>query len=165
MSAEDACEQEWGSLTVRNLLGLWSGSLRELRARGIVRTYNSPIGDIAEELVAQHYRGERAGPSQKTWDVRVGSDLLQVKAVRRTNPAQSLQLSPIRSEGGYTAVIAVVFTEDLRVDYAVRLPRELVNATTVIDGHVNGRRVRLTTRLLDDPAVERLDLTTDALDG
>jgi hypothetical protein len=34
-------------------------TLRELRDREVVRTFNNPIGDIAEAIVALHYNGER----------------------------------------------------------------------------------------------------------
>jgi hypothetical protein len=62
--------------------------------------FNNPIGDIAEELVALHYGGERGSFSQKTWDVRVGDELLQVKALRRTGVRTRRNLSPIRSDDG-----------------------------------------------------------------
>ncbi len=113
------------SLSIRELLALWASALRELRDRGVVRTFNNPIGDIAEELVAIHYGGERGSFTQKTWDVRVGTDLLQVKALRRTGLRTRRNLSPIRSDDGYTALVVVVFTEDLRVDSALRVPREV----------------------------------------
>ncbi len=74
----------------------------------MVRTFNSPIGDIAEELVALHYGGERSSFSQKTWDVRVGTKLLQVKSLRRNEGGKRRNLSPIRSDDGYDAVIVVV---------------------------------------------------------
>ncbi len=109
-------------LSVRELLALWAGSPRELRRRGVVRTFNSPIADIAEELVALHYGGERGSFSQKTWDVRVGTELLQVKALRRNEGGKRRNLSPIRSDDGYDAVIVVVFTEDLRIEKAIRVP-------------------------------------------
>jgi len=70
-------------LTVRELLALWAASLRELRDRRVVRTFNNPIADIAEELVALHYGGERGTFVQKSWDVKVGEELIQVKALRR----------------------------------------------------------------------------------
>jgi hypothetical protein len=81
-------------LSTRELLALWAQSLRELRDRGIVRTFNNPIGDIAEALVADHFDGERGSFSQKTWDVRTPTELLQVKAVRRTGPGALGNLSP-----------------------------------------------------------------------
>jgi hypothetical protein len=86
--------------SIRELLALWANALRELRKRGVVRTFNNPIGDIAEELVALHYGGERGSFSQKTWDVRVGDELLQVKALRRTGVRTRRNLSPIRSDDG-----------------------------------------------------------------
>ena len=61
---------ELENLSTRQLLALWAESLRELRDRGVVRTFNNPIGDIAEALVASHFGGERGSFSQKTWDVK-----------------------------------------------------------------------------------------------
>jgi hypothetical protein len=45
------------SCSTRELLANWGAILLELRSRGIVRTANNPIGDIAEALVALHYKG------------------------------------------------------------------------------------------------------------
>ncbi len=152
-------------LSVRELLALWASTLRELRDRGIVRTFNNPIGDIAEELVAQHYGGERGSFSQKTWDVRVGDELLQVKALRRTGLRTRRNLSPIRSDDGYTAVLVVVFTEDLRVDSALRIPRSVVNELFARRPHVNGRIIHVGRRLLEHPAVETVPISDEALDA
>lgn len=153
------------ALSVRELLALWAGTLRELRDRGVVRTFNNPIGDIAEELVAIHYAGERGSFSQKTWDVRSGDELLQVKALRRTGTKTRRNLSPVRSDEGYTAVIVVIFTEDLRVEEALRIPRAVVNELFVHRAHVNGRVIALTRRLLEHPAVTTIDLSDAALDA
>lgn len=152
-------------LSVRELLALWASALRELRDRGIVRTFNNPIGDIAEELVALHYGGERGSFSQKTWDVRAGGELLQVKALRRTGTGTRRNLSPVRSDDGYTAVIVVVFTEDLRVDGALRIPREVVNDLFERRSYVNGRVIVMGRRLLEHPAVEAIELSDAALDA
>lgn len=153
------------ALSVRELLALWASVLRELRERGVVRTFNNPIGDIAEQLVAVHYGGERGSFSQKTWDVRVGDELLQVKALRRTGSRSRRNLSPVRSDDGYTAVIVVVFTEDLRVDEALRIPREVVNEMFERRAHVNGRIIVLGRALLDHPGVESIALSDAALDS
>lgn len=153
------------ALSVRELLALWAGTLRELRDRGVVRTFNNPIGDIAEELVAIHYAGERGSFSQKTWDVRSGDELLQVKALRRTGTTTRRNLSPVRADEGYTAVIVVIFTEDLRVEEALRIPRAVVNELFVHRPHVNGRVITLTRRLLEHPAVATIHLSDTALDA
>ncbi len=140
-------------LSVRQLLSLWASTLRELKHRGVVRTFNNPIGDIAEELVAAHYGGERGSFSQKTWDVRVGNEFLQVKALRRTGAKPRRNLSPVRSDDGYDAVIVVLFTEDLRVQQALRIPRAVVNELFERNTHVNGRIIRIGPKLLEHPAV------------
>lgn len=126
-----------------------------------LRTFNSPIGDIAEELVALHYGGVRGSFSQKTWDVRVGDELLQVKALWRNEGGKRTGLLPVRSDDGYDAVIVVVFDEELRVDAAPRIPREVVNEVFAHDAHANGRIIRLGRRLLDDQRIERI-LLSDA---
>lgn len=152
-------------LSVRELLALWASALRELRQRGVIRTFNNPIGDIAEELVAIHYDGQRGSFSQKTWDVRAGNDFLQVKALRETGNRTRRSLSPIRSDDGYTAVIVVIFKEDLRVAEAIRIPRKVVNERFERRSHVNGRIIRLSRRLLTHPAVERIELSDASLDA
>jgi hypothetical protein len=158
-------EDQLKSLSVRELLAIWAGSLRELRDRGVVRTFNNPIGDIAEELVALHYGGERGSFSQKILDVRIGDELLQVKALRRTGARTRRNLSPVRSEDGYDAVIVVIFTEDLRVEEALRVPREVVNALFPRRPHVNGRIIHVGQRLRTHPDVAAIPLSDTALDA
>lgn len=153
------------SLTPRELLSLWAGTLRELKRREIVRTFNSPIGDIAEELVALHYKGERGLFSQKAWDVRIGDQYLQVKAIRHVAGQGLRNLSPVRSDDGYDAVIAVVFTEDIRVEKAIRIPRDVVNELFPVEPHINGRSIRLTSYLLEHAGVEEIPLSDSALDA
>jgi hypothetical protein len=146
------------------LLALWAGTLRELKGRGVVRTFNSPIGDVAEELVALRFNGERGSFSQRTWDVRIGQEYLQVKAIRRVSGRALRNLSPVRSDEGYDAVIAVVFTEDVRVEKAIRIERPVVNELFPVQSHVNGRVIRLSKHLLEHDGVEEIPLSDSALD-
>jgi hypothetical protein len=152
-------------LSTRQLLALWAQTLRALHDRGIVRTFNNPIGDIAEELVAVHYGGQRGSFSQASWDVRTADgELLQVKALRHTGKKSRRNLSPVRSDD-YDAVVAVIFTEDLHVEHAIRIPQEVVNELFVIRPHINGRVITITRRLLNHPAVTTFDLSDTLLDG
>lgn len=152
------------SLTARELLALWAGALRELRDRGVVRTFNNPIGDLAESLVADHYSGERASFNQKTWDVRVGDDLLQVKGLRDTGKRTRRALSAIRSDDGYTAVVAVIFDPDLRISEALYIPRHVVNSLFPRRAHVNGRIIALSRRLYEHPEVRLISISDGLLD-
>jgi hypothetical protein len=48
--------------------------------------------------VAIHYGGERGSFSQEAWDVRVGDEFPQIKALRNTGKRTRRSLSSIRSE-------------------------------------------------------------------
>lgn len=152
------------ALSNRELLEVWAKSLQLLYDRGVVRTYNSPIGDIAEEMVARHYGGVRGAFDQAAWDVAIGGELLQVKACRRGSPTSKVGFSPIRHRDGYDAVILVVFGMDMTVEEAWRVPREVVNELGKFNAHVNGMKISLTSAVRGHPDVERLELTDDALD-
>src|SRR4051812_25900664 len=86
-------------MSSRALLQTYARILTELVERGVTRSRNAPVGDIAEFLVRIAYDGELAPPSEKSWDVR-GSDgrKIQVKCrlvVPDTKGTQ--QYSPFRS--------------------------------------------------------------------
>jgi hypothetical protein len=55
----------------RDLLTTYAQILTLLVDRGVTRSRNAPVGDIAEFLVAKAYAGTLAPPSEKSWDVRV----------------------------------------------------------------------------------------------
>jgi hypothetical protein len=154
----------FSEMPTRELLALWAQALRELRDREVAPTFNNPIGDIAEALVALHYGGERGSFSQASWDVKTREgEMLEVKALRRTGAKTRRNLSPVRSDG-YNAVIIVIFTEDLRVDEAIRVPRGVVNEMFAWNEHVAGRIIRVTKKLLEHPKVRRIDISDELLD-
>jgi hypothetical protein len=152
-------------LTNRELLDVWTGSLEELYRRGVVRTYNNPIGDIAEALVARHYGGTRAAFDNPAWDVAVGDELIQVKACRRSTPTTKLGFSPLRHREGYSAVVLVVFTADMRVEQAWRVPREVANELASGVPHVNGWRIGLGAKITSHPGVEQIELDDTSIDS
>jgi hypothetical protein len=59
----------------------------------------------------------------------------------------------------------VIFTEELRIEHAIRIPREVVNELCPHRAHVNGRIITLTRRLLEHPAVTIVDLSDASLDA
>ena len=73
--------------------------LTELRHRGLVRTNNAPIGDLAEHCAAIVYDGLLAPNSEKSYDlVAVDGRTVQVKVrVRRADTSSSATFSVIRS--------------------------------------------------------------------
>jgi hypothetical protein len=53
----------------------------------------------------------------------------------------------------------VVFDEDFGVTDALKLSRDVAEELSVFRAHVNGRILHLSSRLLDDPRVEHVDLS------
>jgi hypothetical protein len=151
------------TMSTRDLLMFWALSLSELKDREVVRTLNNPIGDIAEALVAAHFDGERGGFTQKSWDVRTGTEKLQVKALRRAGQKARRNLSPVRSSD-YDAVVVVIFATDLRVESGLYIPRAVVEELFDHNQHVNGRIIRLTQKLLDHPDVDAIEISDALLD-
>lgn len=152
--------------STRELLALWAAIMRELRRRGVVRTANNPIGDIAEALVAAHFRGERASFSNAGWDVATGDgERLEVKALRLAEVRTRTNLSPIPPSSTYTAVIIVIFDENLRVTEAMRVPRATVEKLFTPRKRDGARIIPVGRRLREDPSVEGVDLSDRLLDA
>jgi hypothetical protein len=134
-------EIELRELPAAHLFALYRRILKELRGRGVIRTENAPTGDYAEHLTAVALGGELAPNSEKSWDVRLPDGTrLQVKARVVSTPrrAGQLQLSPFRSFDFDEAVIVLLDERDYMVERAVRVPRDLVQAASRYNRHVNG---------------------------
>jgi alkylated DNA nucleotide flippase Atl1 len=148
--------------TTPELLRDWSGIMRELRRREVIRTNNNPVGDIAEAIVADYYQGERGTFSQAGWDVKTpAGERIQVKAMRQTSESKRRNLSPIRDRD-YDVVVVVVFDEDFVVTEGFRITREVVEELFPHRAHVNGRVIIVTQALRQDPRVQHLDLRVAA---
>ena len=98
-----------------------------------------------------------------SWDVKTPEgELLQVKALRRTGAKTRRNLSPVRSDG-YDAVVVVIFTEDLRVEQAIRIPQPVVNELFAWRDHLAGRVITVTRKLLDHSEVTSVELSDGLL--
>ena len=155
----------------RELLSDWAGIMRELRNRGIIRTNNSPTGDIAEALVERALRGERSHFSQAGWDVRLppsaafpDGERVQVKSLRVvpwSKPPSNC--SPIVDQD-YDTVVVVYFDEDFRVTRALRFSREVVEDAFVPRTRDGARIIRLTKLFLARDDVHDIEIPDEMLD-
>ncbi|GAB3132718.1 hypothetical protein GCM10027057_05340 [Marisediminicola antarctica] len=86
-------------LTVGEVLHVYTGLLAELRHRGLIRTNNAPIGDLAEYACAAYYKGELAPNSEKSYDlIAADGRRVQVKVRNgRIDTRPSAGFSSIRS--------------------------------------------------------------------
>jgi hypothetical protein len=141
------------------LYKLWSRTMRELRRRGLVRSSNNPVADIAERLAADRLGASLVAQSVRGYDaVDVNGIRYQVKSRRLTPENSSRQLSFIRNLDAheFDFLVIVLFDEILAMLGMWKLPHSLVTSYARWSPHVNGHILRADDRVLADPEVERL---------
>lgn len=147
-------------LSVGDLLGLFAATMRELKGRGVIRSANNPVADLAEGYVA-----ERLGLTLAN-SVTAGYDALapdgtryQVKGRRVTAANKQRQFGFLRNlpaqEFDYLAL--VTFGEDFTVRSLYLLPHETALRYARYVEHVSAWRVALTKAVLADPAVRKVE--------
>ncbi len=137
------------------MVALYGEVMGELRDRGVVRSGNNPIADMAETVVADHFGVEPEPPNQKSFDVRTkDGKRIQVKALRRTKATRK-NLSAIRSLD-FDSVAVVIFEIDMRLVEVVMVPRSAVEDHMGWSNTWQAHRLTVTKKLLSDPRVERI---------
>jgi hypothetical protein len=149
------------SITTQQLLQYYVKIIDELRARKIVRTSNSPIGDYAEWLVANHLGLSLVVNSTSGFDAIDSSGTkFQIKCRRITSRNSSRQLSAIRNlkNQDFDYLIAVLFNEQVDVTSVLKIPHAIIEKYARYRVHVNAHILILRGNILNDPMVE--DLTS-----
>lgn len=146
-------------MSVPDLLQTYALVLEELRARGIVRTSNNPIGDYAEWLVAKQLGLELSANSTASYDATDNKGIrYQIKSRRVTSRNPSTQLGAIRNlvKHGFDFLIAIIFNERFEVQIVVSIPYETVQQYAKFKDHVNGHILMLRGGILLDPNTKNL---------
>jgi hypothetical protein len=137
------------------LIEHFGATMLALRERGIVRSGNNPIADIAERIVATYVGGALAEPNEKSFDVRSADDkTLQVKGLRRTQSNRTT-LSALRSLA-FDELAVVVFEIDMTVVEGVFVPVSVVEELMGWSNTWQANRVSLTKKFLADDRVVRV---------
>jgi hypothetical protein len=130
-----------------------------LQERGILRTFNNPVADYAEWLVAARLNLRLANKSKSGHDA-VDSDgkRYQIKGRRLTPKNTSTQLSVIRNldQRPFDELAAVVFNADFSVAYAALVPCEAVLANSRYSKHQNGHIFMMRRTVLELPEVREI---------
>lgn len=149
-------------MSSRVLLQTYASILTELVDRGVTRSRNAPVGDIAEFLVRIAYDGELAPPSERSWDVR-GSDgrKIQVKC-RLVVPGSkgTQQYSPFRSWDFDVCVFITFDAYTYDVMHAWEVPSAGVQALAAPVPHVGATAARVHTKTAFAGVAGTLDVTT-----
>lgn len=143
--AASAGGDDLAAVSVGQLLERYAGILAELRLRGLVRTNNAPIGDLAEHCAAIVYDGLLAPNSEKSYDL-VAHDgrKVQVKVrVVRFNTSPSAVFSPIRSFGFDVGVFLLIDGDRGGVLTARELTADEILNVGKHRAHTNGVVVRV----------------------
>jgi hypothetical protein len=122
------------------LLRQYAEILAELRARGVVRTSNAPLGDYAEHIALQVYGGTLAPNSAKSYDL-VATDGRRIQVKARTVSATtspSAVFSVFRSFDFDAATLIVLDARTYDLRWARELSPEDVRETSRWSAHVNG---------------------------
>lgn len=132
------------TLRVRELLQLKASIVSELRGRGLVRTNNKPLGDIAEQVVLAARGGVLEPNSTKSHDVTDQSGRrVQVKAMGGRVVGRSGKFSPFRSFDFDTAVFLIFAAETFELVLAREVDADSVEAVAPYSRHTNGRQATL----------------------
>jgi hypothetical protein len=131
------------ALTVRELLATYVRVLDELTHRQLIRTRNSPLGDLAESIAVRAYGGTLAPNSEKSFDLTAGDGRrIQVKA-RLVNPTdkRAHAFSPFRTWGFDAAVFLLFDSRTYDLNWARELTAEDAQALGRRIEHINGTSI------------------------
>jgi len=147
-------------LAPAELLALQARILAELRTRNILRTGNTPTGDLAEHLFCRAFGWLQEPNSAKSHDA-VGTDghRYQIKGRRVLDRKGSRQLSALRDLDGFQTLAAVLFDAGYGVQRAALIPVGIVRHLATVDRHTNSHRFLLRDAIWNLPGV--IDATED----
>lgn len=153
-TSQPAPSNAWSNLNTRELLEAYSGVMDALRARGVVRSNNNPVADIAEELARRTFGLQLAAKSAKGFD-GIGLEGLrwQVKGRRRTKSNKSTQLGTLRDlvdEQHFDVLLAVYFDERFGVTAAHRITYDCAKEHARYSKSLRGHRLVMTESLRTD---------------
>ena len=129
-----------GELSHQELLHLFAQVGDELRARGLSRSANSPVADLAEALVAEALGLRLATNSTAGFDAKGQGKKYQVKGRRQSGKKWPPHFGVLRGlpKRDFDFLAGVVFTPDFDIAEATLLPYDAVARLAVFNKHQNG---------------------------
>ena len=123
-----------------DLLSQYAQILAELRARGVARTGNAPLGDYAEHIALSVYGGTLAHNSAKSYDLTAPDGrTIQVKArTMSASTSPSAVFSVFRTFDFSTATLLILDSRTYAVKRAHEMSPEQVKQASRWSKHVRG---------------------------
>lgn len=142
-----------------DLFRCYADILNELKKRQIIRTFNNPVADYAEWLVAQKLGLKLAANSRSGYDAtNSANEKIQIKSRRLVPSNKSRQLGVIRNLEAveFDYLIAVLFESDFSLKEAYKIPQNVITKYAKFSKHQNGYVLHLRGNILNDPVVEEI---------
>ena len=151
----EAMEHTLTAYDLSQLLILSVDIMEELRRRGIVRTENTPAGDLAEYLFCRAFDWTQEPNSKKGFDA-TGKDgtRYQIKGRRINDRNPSRQVSAIRSFDEFDFLAVVLFNHFYQVKRAALIPVAIVQELATREKRTNSYRLMMYDRVWDIPEVQ-----------
>ena len=132
------------NLTTKQLLQLENQVIEHLLERGLVRTRNKPIGDLAEAAVSLALGGTLAANSKASFDFEIGDKRVQVKALQLSSDRaiSKFQFSAFREPFGFDTCVFVVFDNNSDIDLAIEVGVPEIKMLGRFSSHTNSYTIR-----------------------
>lgn len=125
------------------LLGLEASIVEELRRRGLVRSNNKPLGDIAEQVVLAARGGVLEANSTKSHDITTPAGVrIQVKGMGARTTASG-KFSPFRSFDFDAAIFLLFAAPSFDLVLAREVSSGEVDSMSRYSEHTNGKQPTL----------------------
>jgi len=152
-------DQEFSRLSHAALLSLHARVGTAIRRRGLTRTSNNPVADLAELVTARALELTLAESSTTGYDGLDSAGLrYEIKARRRTTRSKPTHLSALRGLDAkhFDRLVVLLFDEDYRIARAVMIPFAAAQGLARYRKHVNGHILSLSAAWA---APESIDIT------
>jgi hypothetical protein len=129
----------------------------ELKVRKVIRTFNNPVADYAEWLVALKLKLKLETNSKAGYDGTDSKNIrYQIKCRRLQVGKSSRQLGVIRKleEKEFEFLVGVLFDRSFSIQEAYMIPHEVIEKYAKYSSHQNGHIFYLKGPLLKDPKVK-----------
>ena len=138
----------------------WAAVMREMHTRKLIRSWNNPVADYAERIVALRLNLTLADKSARGFDATDSDEQVryQIKSRRLTRENPSRQLGVIRKleDNEFDFLIAAIFDEELKLSEMWSIPHEVVKEFAKYVPTLNGHRITVRKPLIDHDSVERI---------
>jgi hypothetical protein len=147
---------ELKTFPTETLLKLHAGIAEELKVRGVTRTANNPVGDLAEYLFCKAFGWTQSGNSNPNIDAILDGVRYQIKGRRWSGERKARQLGAIRDFAGknFDFLAAVIFSSDYSIYRAALIPYGIVEQHATFVKHTNSHKFMLRDEIWDIAGVE-----------